>query len=77
MSNPAVSIPVDVLAWWYRKAKECIERYDPALSEYPRLTEIVRQHHKESYEMALKTVEALKGVFEKDIICEMEDTNHE
>ena len=77
MSNPAVSIPMDVLAWWYCKAKMFLEKCDPSLSEYPVLAEMYKQERKQSYEIALKTVEALKGVFEKDIICEMEDTNHE
>lgn len=77
MSNPTVRIPMDVLAWWYRKAKENVEHYDPAAEQYPGLSEIHKRQRAEGHKMAIKTIDALKGLFEKDIICETEDTNHE
>ena len=77
MSDAKVSIPLEVLAWWYRKAQEKIKYYDQAVEYHPRLSETLKRQSVEGYEMALKTVEALKGVFEKNIICETEEKNNE
>ena len=72
-----LQIPLDVLAYWYKSAKKCIENYNPDTKcTNPRYED----RRKEGYEMALKTVEILKNTFENltEIeIIKKENTNNE
>lgn len=74
MSN--VKLPLEVLGYWYQAAKEAIERYNPDIAVHPHNEELSRKR-KIGYEMAVKTVEALKDVFETVEIIESEETNNE
>lgn len=58
MDNAKIS--VDVLMYWYRSAKRCIERGNPETTECsPRRDSEFQKRLIEGYQMALKTVEQL------------------
>ncbi len=64
--NEKVNIPIDVLSYWYAQAKKCIERYTPE-TEYNLRVSYRADRLKEGYEMAVKTVDCLKGICEQNI----------
>lgn len=64
--NNKVNIPLDVLSYWYTQAKKCIERYDPTIAYNP-CNSYRKDRLKEGYEMAVKTVDCLKGICEQNI----------
>lgn len=71
MNNQSVKLPLDVLSWWYSQAQEAIKHYDPNVRQYPH-NDLLEQKRAIGYQMALKTVEALK-----DIVVTVEVTESE
>ena len=76
MSNPSVKLPLDVVSWWYRSALEAIERYKPHEKYHPRDFELERKREL-GYQMALKTVEALKDIVVTVEVTEREEKENE
>ena len=79
MSNPKdtneVQLSFEVLAYWFNSAVEAIKRYDPETKYYDE--ELARKKER-GYEMAVKTVDALKDVFiNLEIKDEREELNNE
>ena len=71
MNNQSVKLPLDVLSWWYSQAQEAIKKYNPNVRYYPN-NDLLEQKRAIGYQMALKTVEALK-----DIVVTVEVTESE
>lgn len=76
MSKARIKLPFDVLSYWYQAAKDAIEHYNPDTSYSPPNEELSKKK-KRGYEMAVKTVEALKDIVETVEIIESEETNNE
>lgn len=76
MNNPSVKLPLDVVSWWYRSALEAIERYDPNATYHPINSELERKRAI-GYQMALKTVEALKDIIVTVEVTESEEKENE
>lgn len=71
----SVTLPFDVLAYWFNSAVEAIKRYDP---ETKYIDEERARKRERGYEMAVKTVDALKDVFiNLEIKDEREEPNNE
>lgn len=75
-NNPSVKLPFDVVSWWYLSALEAIERYDPMARYYPKNSELEKKK-KLGYQMALKTVEALKDIVVTVEVTEREEKGNE